>query len=118
MNALYGTQQLTFSFEDRDAPPVPGRKPDGYWFDGAWAHRHVSGVLTGGSIAEYRPTAAPTLWIHPEPAEPVAPLPCWRVAERVVDHIEYREPTTSLSELFGLPDIWPVGDAFPREESA
>jgi hypothetical protein len=118
MNALYGTEQITVSLEDRDAPPVPSRKPDGYWFDGAWAHQHVSGVLIGRSIAEYRPTAAPTFWIHPEPTEPVTALPCWRIAEPVIDHIEYREPTATMNELFDLPDVWPVGEAFPREVSA
>lgn len=118
MNALYGTEQITISLEDRHAQPVPSRKPDGYWFDGAWSHQHVFGVLIGRPIAEYRPTATPTFWVHPEPTEAVAPLRCWRVAEPVVDHIEYREPTTPMSELFGLPDVWPEGEAFPRGVSA
>ena len=118
MNALYGTEQITFSLTSRDAPPVPTRARDGYWLRGTWAHQHVAGVLIGRSIAEYRPTAAPTLWTHPEPNEAVAPLSVWRVAEAMIDHIEYRDPAAPLHELFGLPVIWPVGEAFPREVSA
>jgi hypothetical protein len=115
MNALYGTEQITISLTDRNAPPVPSRKPDGYWLAGTWAHQHVAGILIGRSIAEYRPTATPTFWVHPEPVEAVQPLPVWRVAEPVVDHIEYREPPEALHELFGLPEVWPVGEAFPQE---
>lgn len=114
MNALYGTEQFTISLQDRDAPPVPSRKPDGYWLAGTWAHQHVAGVLIGRSIAEYRPTAVPTFWIHPEPKECVRPLPVWRVAEPVVDHIEYREPGVPIRTLFELPEVWPIGKAFPR----
>jgi hypothetical protein len=33
----------------------------------------------------------------------------------VVDHIEYRDPPEALHQLFGLPDVWPVGEAFPQE---
>ncbi|WP_152360328.1 hypothetical protein [Microlunatus speluncae] len=115
MNALYGTEQFTISLDDRDAPPVPSRKPDGYWLAGSWAHQHVAGVLIGRSVAEYRPTALPTFWIHPEPHKDVVPLPVWRVAEPVIDHIENREPEVMISSLFGLPEVWPVGEAFPRE---
>ncbi len=118
MNALYGTEQITISLTDHDAPPTPSRKADGYWLAGTWAHQHVAGVLIGRSIAEYRTTAAPTFWTHPEPNELVAPLPVWRVAEPVTDHIEYREPDAPIHELFGLPAVWPVGEAFPRKVTA
>lgn len=118
MNALYGTEQITISLTDRDAPPVPTRARDGYWLRGTWAHQHVAGVLIGRSIAEYRPAAAPTLWKHPEPHEAVSALPVWRVAESVIDHVEHRDPAAPIHELFGLPEIWPVGEAFPREVSA
>lgn len=117
-NALYGTEQITISLEDRAAPPVPSRKRDGYWLAGTWAHQHVAGVLIGRSLAEYRPNAVPTFWTHPEPHEAVAPLPVWRVAEPVVGHIEHREPKSPIRELFGLPEGWPVGEAFPREVPA
>ena len=118
LNALYGTEQITISMTDRGAPPVPTRAADGYWLAGTWAHQHVAGVLVGRSITEYRATIAPTFWSHPEPHKPVAPLPIWRVADPLVDHIEYREPQTPVHELFGLPEVWPIGDAFSREVSA
>lgn len=108
MNALYGTYQLQVSLVDRDAAAVPTRAPDGYWAAGSWAHHHVAGVLIARSMAPWRVTEeAPTFWPHPEPGASVTPVPAWRIAEPIVDHIEYLEPESSLAELFGLPDPWP-----------
>ena len=103
MNALYGTEQITISMEDLDAAPVPSRKPDGYWLAGTWAHQHVAGVLLSRSMAPWRATdEIPTYWQHPQPHSDVTPLTHWRVAEVVVDHVEYREPSSSAAALYGL----------------
>lgn len=63
-------------------------------------------------------TAVPTYWTHREPIEAVAPLPVWRVVEPLVDRIVYRENALRIHDLFELPDVWPAGEAFPREETA
>ncbi|MCW1250179.1 hypothetical protein ODZ83_08305 [Acaricomes phytoseiuli] len=77
MSALYGSEQITFSLEDRDASPALSRKPDGYWRKGSWEHQHVAGVLMGRSILDYQPTSIPTFWTHPEAHRNVSPLPIW-----------------------------------------
>jgi hypothetical protein len=106
MNALYGTYQLQISLVDRDSPPVPVRAPDGYWAAGTWAHGHVAGVLVARSMDPWRVIdEIPTFWPHPEPDQAVPPLPIWKVAEPMLDHIEYRDATMSAPDFFGLGDV-------------
>lgn len=119
MNALYGTEQVALSLNDPDVPPVPSRKADGYWLAGTWAHQHVAGVLLSRSMAPWRVAEEiPTFWQHSQPGGDVTPLPHWRVAEAVGNQIQFRDPSASIVELFGLPQSWPVGEPFPREATA
>jgi hypothetical protein len=117
MNALYGSLQVRFSLSDPSAPAETVRASDGYWARQSWAHQHVAGVLIGRSVSPFSAsTAVPTLWRHPAASQAIAPLPQWRIAQPVDDHIEYSEATQAMHELFDLPERWPIGEPFPETE--
>lgn len=119
INALYGTLQLTFEFDQPEAAKYV-RAADGYWYDGGWAHDHVAGVLIGRGINIHSVVNVhPTIWVHPqrrhEPSVGVdAP---WRVADPVDSEIQFREPKASLRQFFGLSSGSFTAPAFDYRDS-
>jgi hypothetical protein len=119
-NALYGIGSSLVSAgpggEAYSAALVRG--PDGYWRKGDhWAHRHVSAVLV---VKRLHPalvgTQQHTIWEHPDPERPMPPLPIWR-RSAVDGHgaMRFADPARTPAEWFGLTDLWPVGEPFPRK---
>ncbi|MFD7513812.1 hypothetical protein ACFV85_03270 [Streptomyces niveus] len=111
--ALYGT-----SFEyAHDSTPTFGRQPNGYWpstYD--HAHSRVSGVLLIDNPAPWNWTKnTPVLWQSPDPSSlPVPILPAWGTARLSNGLVEHLPPVSPVYAVLGLPEHWPIGDAFPR----
>ncbi|MGW3626501.1 hypothetical protein [Streptomyces sp. NPDC000880] len=102
------------------SPPTFGRLANGYWtstFD--HAHGRVSGVLTVDNPAPWNWTKnTPVLWQSPDPNSlPTPVLPSWATAQLVDLQVERRPPASPIHTALGLPELWPVGDAFPRGRS-
>lgn len=115
--ALYGT-----SVEYAHAgTPTFGRKPDGYW-TATYAHAHgrVSGVLTVHNPAPWTWTKhTPVLWQSPDPSSLPAPvLPIWATAQLVDVQVKRQPAACSVHTVFGLPELWPVGEPFPRRHQS
>jgi len=118
-NALYGTEALLVNADPggETFPAALARSSDGYWHQGDhWAHRHVSAVLV---VKQLHPafvgSRQHTIWEHPDPEQPVPPLPMWRrstVDSRGAMH--FADPARTPTEWFGLTDPWPIGEPFPR----
>ncbi|KIF76094.1 hypothetical protein QR77_23835 [Streptomyces sp. 150FB] len=110
--ALYGT-----SVEHAHATtPTFGRRPDGYWtatYD--HAHDRVSGVLIVDNPAPWTWTKnIPVLWQSPDSSSLPAPvLPTWATAQLVDVQVEYQPAACPAHTALGLPEHWPVGEAFP-----
>ena len=96
------------------------RHPDGYF--GAtpdWRNRNVSGVLLVNQLMPYDPHRAEvTVWRHPDPLRELPDrmgLPGYAVAldgGRLAEH----SPGSIAAEFFGLPDPWPPGNPWPKED--
>jgi len=116
MNALYGSAQVQFDIAHPDRPAREVRGSDGFWgHPGSWSHPHVSGVLLGPNISVSSISAvSPTLWLHPSPVAHVAALESWRTAELMVNRVEQSEAQQPVHEMFGLPEGWPLSEAFPK----
>jgi len=113
--ALFGSSQLTIQ---PGMEPRSTRAPNGLWFGGdKWLRGQVTGVLHVTNLhPAFFARADPTLWLHPQPLHSLNPPAAW-AAMRPNDSGDIdREPArVSSQELFGLPDPWPVRDAFPDE---
>jgi hypothetical protein len=113
--ALYGTS-VEYAHANM---PTFGRKPDGYW-TAAYAHAHcrVSGVLIVDNPAPWTwAKNTPVLWRSPDPRSLPAPiLPTWATAELINIQVEHRPAAHPIHTVLGLPDRWPIGDAFPKRQ--
>ncbi|KRC59125.1 hypothetical protein ASE14_15200 [Agromyces sp. Root81] len=117
LGALFGTWKIQFEVGDPDSARSV-RARDGYWGSpGEWKHRHLAGLLLAHNVAPWRVTQEiPTLWLHPDPIDPVKALGVWRTSRLDGTHIERLEPYAELGDHFGLPEQWPDGEPFPRNE--
>ncbi len=118
LDVLYGTDVLEIGFGS-DGPQTyfQTRRPDGYWYAGDhWAHRGVSAVLVvKGLHPAFVGTQQHTIWEHPDPEVAVPELPIWRRAFRGEDgNGASAAPARTQGEWFGLSDLWPVGEPFPK----
>jgi hypothetical protein len=117
-NALYGTEVVEFrTFADGTESTVMARKPDGYWYRGnRWDHRGVSGVLVVKNLhPAFVGKQQHTIWEHPDPEHAVDAFPMWRRAVVGADGgMTLVEPERSQADWFGLGDLWPVGEPFPK----
>lgn len=115
--ALYGTS-VEYAHA---ATPTFGRRFDGYW-TATYAHTHgrVSGVLTVHNPAPWTWTKnTPVLWQSPDPSSLPAPvLPTWATAQLVDVQVDRQPAACSVHTALGLPEIWPVGEAFPRRHQS
>ncbi|MEV7032574.1 hypothetical protein AB0N99_20450 [Streptomyces sp. NPDC093272] len=112
-SALYGT---SVEYLHRTGSTF-GRNRDGYWTAVRdRAHSRVSGVLTVDNPAPWTwARKVPVLWQSPAPDSLPAPvLPTWETAKLVDIHIERQPATRPIHTALGLPEHWPIGDAFPR----
>ncbi|MGW7750283.1 hypothetical protein ACWGK6_01680 [Streptomyces violaceusniger] len=94
-----------------------GRNADGYWTAAQdQAHSRVSGVLTVDNPAPWTwAKKVPVLWQSPAPDSLPAPvLPTWETAQLVDIRIERQPAARPIHTSLGLPEHWPIGDAFPR----
>jgi hypothetical protein len=97
--------------------PILGRLPDGYWTDArVRTHSRVSGVLTVDNPAPWTWTKnPPVLWQSPDPNSLPAPvLSTWGSARLLDAQVERQPPAQPPHTALGLPEHWPVGDAFAR----
>ncbi|WP_405413650.1 hypothetical protein [Streptomyces rubiginosohelvolus] len=96
--------------------PVIGRLCNGYW-NSTYDHAHgkVSGVLTVDNPAPWTwAKNTPVLWHSSDPASLPAPvLPSWATAQLADAQVERHMSTCPIQDVLGLPQLWPVGDAFP-----
>lgn len=119
LNALYGTEMMEiYTHPDGTHTSGSARKPDGYWHRGDhWAHTGVSAVLVVKNLHyAYMASQKHTIWHHPQPDVPAPEFPMWRRSD--VDetgHMVFTEPDATQGTWFGLPDPWPVGEAFPKD---
>ncbi|WP_223186577.1 hypothetical protein [Streptomyces sp. CBMA29] len=110
---LYGTSVM-YAHENL---PAMGRLPDGYWTDArVRTHSRVSGVLTVDNPAPWTWTKnPPVLWQSPDPNSLPAPvLPTWGSARLLDVQVERQSAAQPPHTALGLPEHWPVGDAFAR----
>lgn len=118
MNALYGRSQVTFDPANPHASAVETRAPDGYWAAGSWRHQHVAAVVVGRSVMpELLTRQPPTLWRHPDARQSVPAHALWREARLDVDHIQFDDPQTTITDFFDLPEPWPTTRAWAEWES-
>ncbi|MEU1161849.1 hypothetical protein ABZ372_14320 [Streptomyces sp. NPDC005921] len=116
-SALYGT---SVEYAHRTGSTF-GRNPDGYWTAAQdQAHSRVSGVLTVDNPAPWTwAKKVPVLWQSPAPGSLPAPvLPAWETAQLVDIHVERQPPARPIHAALGLPEQWPIGDAFPRRQAS
>ncbi|NYE42060.1 hypothetical protein [Streptomyces fulvorobeus] len=115
--ALYGTSAECA----HGSIPTFGRMSDGYW-TAAYDHPHarVSGVLIVDNPAPWTWTKnIPVLWHSPAPSSLPAPiLPTWATAQLANDQVERRPAALPTHAALGLPQQWPVGEAFPRNHES
>ncbi|MGW4619539.1 hypothetical protein [Streptomyces sp. NPDC004592] len=111
-SALYGTSMVEYA---HTSGPTTGRMSDGYW-TANHAHARVSGVLIVANPAPWTWTkSTPVLWQSPDPkSRPVPILPPWVTAQLVEAQVERRPAAVPIHAALGLPEHWPIGDAFPR----
>ena len=116
MNALYGRSIVVFSKDD-PSNAHESRRPDGYFgHPGLWRHPHVAGVLIAPNIAPWTVARdAPTIWVHPAPADTIPVLDVWNRAVLDVDKIADLPAQAGPWELFGLIPEWPSGEPFPND---
>ena len=111
-SVLYGDLAVQWNPSKPDEVGEWIRRPTGAWYAGnRWRATNVSGVLT---VPDLHPgfllQVTPTLWHHPAAEHPIGPLaPIFRQAVPVngTGGIEFRPPTQTASEFFGLPADWP-----------
>ncbi|MGY6020560.1 hypothetical protein [Streptomyces spinosirectus] len=101
--------------------PTFGRMLDGYWtatYD--HAHSRVSGVLTVNNPAPWTwARNTPVLWRSPDPESLSAPvLPTWATAKLGEVRVERQPAASPIHTALGLPQHWPVGNAFPERHGS
>lgn len=116
MNGLYGSWQIQFGTDAAGRTTTRDvRARNGYWYRGdRWSHDSVSAVLLGDNISIWTVARdAPTCWMHPAPAQPLNPPPCWGTASLGADgQVQFSDPALRPHQLFGLPENWLSGDPF------
>ena len=120
-NAMYGHVAVQIG-EAPDGSTVTRevRQPDGYFgTPPEWANRNVSGVLLANQLMPYYvQRAETTLWRHPNPVHELPDeigLPSDTLSLADSTLVEVPAPTRA-DRLFGLPDPWPPGEAWPDDE--
>lgn len=120
-NAMYG--HVAFEFDpnsDGDAPTREIRQPDGYFGTPPdWQNRNVSGVLLVNQLMPYHfQRAEVTLWRHPSPTHALPDELGFPAHVIALDNSELSEapPDPSAGEFFDLPDPWPPGIAWPKDD--
>ncbi|WP_409141691.1 hypothetical protein [Cellulosimicrobium sp. RS] len=114
---LYGSRD--FTVVPTASETVETRRSDGYFTrPGAEkSHPHVSGLLVVNNLAPWWVAdRRPTYWKNPAPDHDVAPSPAWDVMALNDGLVEQSSATVDPRSLFGLPDPWPPGPAFPEED--
>lgn len=115
-NALYGSSQVeVWNDADGQMQSRHVRARNGYWYAGdRWKHDSVSAVLVGHNLVTWNlARVSPTCWMHPDPACPLTPPPCWEVVTPRRDgQLDATGPRVPPHELFGVPKDWLSGDPF------
>ncbi|GAA1928587.1 hypothetical protein [Nocardioides marmoribigeumensis] len=120
-NAMYGHVAVQID-EAPDGSMVTRevRRPDGYFgTPPTWTNRNVSGVLLVNQLMPYYvQRAETTLWRHPNPIHELPeavgfPGDTLSIADGTLVEVT---AATKADQLFGLPDPWPPGEAWPGDQ--
>jgi len=120
-NAFFGHEAIQWH-EDDDGQFHTRviRHPDGFF--GAppeWANEQVAAVLHINQLQPHRPHRAEVnLWHHPSPTSQLPPdlgIPS-RILRLDGARIDEAQSSVPSEQHLGLPDEWPIGEAWPDEE--
>lgn len=119
-NALYGELQMTIQFTDKGIETSPTRTPNGHWYRGdEWANPQVAGVLIGRQVDPMTiGTMIPTLWRHPDGSGSVPDVKSWRYADPMDSEIQFRVPSASPREFFGLDPVWATSPTYDYDANS
>jgi hypothetical protein len=116
--AFYGSDGLRLNSNSDRADRV--RETDGYFgAPSSWRHHNVSAVLTVNQLMPWTASSVqPVLWRHPDAAHPIGGLGVPFVEMVAGEHeVDEVYPMSSVSKFLGLPDPWPSGDPWPRDDA-
>lgn len=121
MNALYGHAAVTWSEgPDGTIEHAGTRRPDGFFgTPNRWRNQAVSAVLHVNQLQPHHlQQAEVTLWPHPAARDQlhalVGRIPATAVRPSGGGALQEISPSIDAAGHFGLPDPWPVGEAFPH----